>query len=143
MPTPQPSHQVRVIPGSDALSLDIQLEGPMGFSNHAEQAAESQEQAVSEINRTFAQAVQETLGRSTGAEETQGQNDIEQQASQYRGALNAFVQKSSFARARTPLSLEEKYGASSQANKARLMNSQNKRNSVTPTYTSMQGNRTP
>ena len=53
------------------------------------------------------------------------------------------MQKSTFARARTPLSLEEKYGPSSQANKAALMHRQNKRHSVTPTYSNIEGNRTP
>ena len=43
-----------MIPGSDALSLDIQLEGPMGFTNQAEQAAEDPSQTMNEINRTFA-----------------------------------------------------------------------------------------
>ena len=34
--TQQPSHQVRALPGSDALSLDIRLEGPMCLSNQVE-----------------------------------------------------------------------------------------------------------
>ena len=74
------------------------------------------------------------------------QYDNDKQAFEYKGvqgALNAFVQRSSFARARTPLSLEDKYGPSHvNANStskvqaiSRNAKFEGKRSSVTPTGT--------